>query len=117
MSRGFVILKINESNFLDVNICFRNLKLYQRTYLRESGSPRRFSMTKLCKFRQNLQSLVVAKKTFNVAFPSCSVTFTHQNVVLQYVLGLMQGVQTMAFRWLRRYFKRQTWRERSMINL
>lgn len=46
---------------------------------------------KICK------NLVVVKNFLHVVFLSYSVTFAHQNFVLQYDLGLMRGFQTMAF--------------------
>ena len=39
MSRGFVILKITESNFESGNTCFSNSDPFQRTNFRESTLP------------------------------------------------------------------------------
>ena len=53
MSRGFVTLKMNESNFVNVNTFCKNSKLFQRTNFRESDFSRRSTTnTKLCKFQQ-----------------------------------------------------------------
>ena len=44
-SRGFVIVKINESNFANENTFFRNLKLFHRIGILESDFLRRFAST------------------------------------------------------------------------
>lgn len=49
-------------------------------------------------------------------FTSCSFIYTIQNDVLQCVLGLKRGVQTMTFSWLMKCFKKQRWRIRRNLN-
>lgn len=51
MSRGFVILKITESNFESGNTCFSNSDPFQRTNFRESTLPTQAQYFA----RQNLQ--------------------------------------------------------------
>ena len=59
MSRGFVVLKTNESNFINVNNFLKNSKVFQIIHLHELGSPRRCLTTELWKHRQKVQSLMV----------------------------------------------------------
>ena len=52
----------------------------------------------------------MALKIFlHVVFSSCSIISAHQNMVLQYVLVFMWGVQSMAIIWLIKYCKKRKW--------